>query len=146
MRKVNIHKHVIPFLYTLLWGVGLYSCSWDWGNCQIHTVDGSVIQGISVIYLIFMAECVVNLWDIAYCHSKETFNANILYWLMGFISDVLATLILTLLFFKCSEHTFLVGCLIGFSMVVLKYINVHLTNNVDRYMRPIYIKTFVSTF
>lgn len=146
MQHLNTHKHIIPILYTLIWGVGLYSCSWDWELLPTLTTYSNTVQGITVIYLIFMAECIVALWDVAYCHKRATFNVHIIYWLILFVLNVLITLILTILFFRCSEFSYPIGFLICISMTLLKYLNVYFTNNTDKYLHPIIINTYSSTF
>lgn len=146
MCKPDIHKHTVPFLYTLLWGTGLYSCSWNWNFFPVPAPYNSIVQGILTIYLIFMAECIVSLWDVAFCHKRETFNVHIIYWLIYFLIDVLTTLILTILFINYSMLHQPLGFFVCVSMVFLKYLNAHFTNNTDKYLHPININTYSSTF
>lgn len=146
MRNIDVHKHIVPVLYTLLWGVGIYSCSWDWKLFPDFVTYSNAVQGITVIYLIFMAESIVGLLDMAYCHKKEVFNVHIIYWLMMFVSDVFVTLLLTVILLKGDGTSCMTGLFICLSMMFLKYININIANNIDWYLSPLCIKTYVSTF
>lgn len=146
MSHIDTHKHLVPLFQTLLWGVGIYSCSWDWCLLSVTAEFGSTLQGMAVVYLIFMGECVVSLWDVAYCYKSETFNVHILYWLMCFVLNVLLTLLLCILFFKFEEYHCLTGTFTCLSMASLKFLCAYFVNNTGRYLRQIHIKTYVSTF
>ncbi len=143
---MDIHKRLVPILYTLLWGTSIYACTWDWGaSFQDLPIDAKLIEGAFSIYIAFMIECIINLFDFAHEHKTEQFNINFIYWLIKFAGSIIVTIILTILLFKYKDYANYIGFFIILSMCWLKYINVFFTNNVKDYMIPLRLNTYVST-
>lgn len=141
----NVHRVLVPILQTLLWSVGLYSCTWNW-NIQLNSnLNSIVFQGVCIVYLIFMIECIISLLDISCVHKYEGFNVKLLYWLMLFIGNVVMTLFLGLLLFIYADNTVIIGKSIIGMMCILKLINAWLNNNVQYFIEPIRVQTYSST-
>lgn len=143
---MDIHKRLVPILYTLLWGTSIYACTWDWAvSFQNIPIDSKLIEGAFSIYIAFMVECIINLFDFAYTHKTDQFNVKFVYWLIKFAGSVVVTIILTILLFKYKELADCVVSLMILSMCWLKYINVSFSNNIEDYMTPINLRTHTST-
>lgn len=36
---INAHQHLVPIFHTVLWGMSIYACSWDWGVIIIKYIQ-----------------------------------------------------------------------------------------------------------
>lgn len=143
---MDIHKQLVPILYTLLWGISIYACTWDWGLSKLDLpIDNKWVEGACAIYIAFMIECIINLFDFAYMHKTKLFNINFIYWIIKFVGNVIITLILAILFLKFKDISNIIGFIMILSMCWLKYINVSFANNNEDYMEPIRLNTYIST-
>lgn len=142
---INAHQHLVPIFHTVLWGMSIYACSWDWGLSSLNISNPKLVEGVCAIYIAFMIECIINLFDFAFVYKERQFNVKIIYWLMKFVGNVILTLIFTILFFKFKDVPNIIGYIIVILMCWLKYINVSFANRIDDYMKRIELKTFSST-
>lgn len=148
MTESVIHKYVIPILYTLLWALGIYSATWDWGISALHLpFNPKLVEGAFIVYLTFMVECVISLIDVVAVNKTKQFNIKLIYWLIFFISNVTLTIITSFVLFRYKgEYTCVLAFGVLFFMCSLKYMHLSLTNNIDTYMEPVQFHTYISTF
>ena len=147
MKEKNIiHRVCIPILYTLLWGISSLCCAFEVKIVSVtFPISAQVVTGITMVYLSFLVECIINLFDIANVHCDESFNIRIIYWTLLFVCDVVLTIVTSICFFVLEKPTAYLGILVVL-MCFLKFINASMSNNIDKYMRPIKFKTHISTF
>lgn len=143
---MKLHKHLVPVLYTLLWGISIHACTWNWSSSfQNLPINPQLFEGACSIFIAFMIECIINFLDFTYVHKTELFNIKFVYWLIKFAFIMVTTIILTILLFKYPQYANGIGILQILSLCWLKYINVSFTSNVEEYMGPIQLRTYVSS-
>lgn len=141
------HKYFIPLLYTILWVAGILLCGKEIAS------DNEVLKNLSYgnffisvyyIYVVFILECVIAIFDKALENIRSQFNV----WLLILLCVILLNVGLTLWFsfsyiFENDACAF--WCII-ILMISLKFISAFFSNNIHLFMVKFHLGTKTSDF
>lgn len=143
------HKYIVPLLYTVLWGIGILLCGREITSDNMvlsHIKYGNFFVAVFYIYVVFLLECLVGLFDKAIENLKVQFNVNLIFFLCVILLDISFTLWLSFMFiFENEEYAICFIGIIGL-MLCLKLMSSLFSNNVDKFMVKLHIDTIQSAF
>ena len=143
-----MHRYVVPLLYTLLWIIGILLCGREISSSNkiLSQLEyGDFFVAVFYIYVIFLFECVVGIFDKAIEHSKKQYTVNLLYLLCMILVNVALTLWLCFRYIfendTCSKYFwYVIIC-----MSILKLISCFFSNNITTFFVKIHINTLNSS-
>jgi len=141
-----IHQEIVPRLHCLLWFIGILASGLDMRILPCSNPADKIFVGAVIIYVIFLVECLINLYDIACEHRKKQFQITLVYLIMKIIVTFIGVAVFSFLYFSSSEHHPFWGVLTITMMCWLKYISVHFYNNVPRHLAIMDLGTAKSSF
>ncbi len=143
------HKYIVPLLYTILWGIGILLCGREMASSNVilsHIKYSNFFVAVFYIYVVFLLECLVGLFDKAIDNLKAQFNVNLIFLLCMILLDISFTLWLSFLFIFENEES--AACFVGVIvlMLCLKLMSSWFSNKVDKFVVKIHIDTIQSAF
>ena len=142
-----LHRWFVPFAYTFVWGLSIVMASYDFSiDLSNKYFSPSVIQGSICVYLVFILECIINIFDTIISHYEEQFNVNFVWWILFFLSDVFLTIVIALLYFSNVGSEFYLGIFYLLSVCLMKFLFVFMSNNIKTFIFTTKLKCITSTF
>ncbi len=142
-------RHIVPLLYTLLWSIGLLLCGREFTSHNmvwVYLEHGTFFIAVLYIYVVFLLECFLGLFDKALEHLKAQFNVNLLFFFCAILIDIGCTLWLSFLFIFENEAYSEYFVYILTLMMFLKLLTSWFSNNIDKFMVKLHIDTIQSVF
>lgn len=139
-----IHRYIVPVLHTLVWASGLVLSMF--GNALFSCVSLSTEHGVInwafwSVYVIFVLEYLIVIFDQKTVHRKAHFKANVLWLFMKFVFVTAGVVLSWLLYEKVKYNDALNPYLL--SMIVFaclqKKQEVSFSNNAEKYLETEYV-------
>ncbi|MCH5305198.1 MAG: hypothetical protein J1E79_01805 [Rikenella sp.] len=126
--KDRIDEYLIPMLYTVVWGVGLYTGIFEEKIFRIQDETQSKLLAIVAVYCVFLMELLVGFIDIARQYKTEPFSINVIW---AFCIAFGFTLVVLILVFWGSSKTEIV---LMFILIAQKFEISYINHSVERFL------------
>ena len=145
-----IHRYIVPTLHTLVWALGLVLSIFSnalFSRVSLSTEHEVISWAFWSVYVIFVFEYLIVIFDQKTVHRKARFKANVLWLFMKFVF-VTAGVVLSWLLYEKMEYADALNPYL-LSMIVFaclqKKQEVSFSNNAEKYLDTNYVNRLQTT-
>lgn len=124
------HRWIVPALHAVLWLVAIL-CSNELGKCSSFTQEKQALLQFVPILIVFLFELSVSIFDVFCAHTSSFINISFLRFVALFIF-LLGVTVVPLFLFALYESVLFYCLALGLALP-LKYLEIWLLNNFDKY-------------
>ncbi|MDE6009068.1 MAG: hypothetical protein K2G90_07660 [Muribaculaceae bacterium] len=144
-----VHYYVIPALNTILWGISILYLGKiiDPEGIKVLNLEyNDVFYAAFSIYIVFLFEAVIAIFDKALQERESQFNVNVLFYIGGILLNLGVTLWLTYTYlFSNNENAYFVVFIV-FMMLIIKYATSFFDNATDLFLVKLHVNVENSTY